>query len=61
MQEIRFTAARDIQAGEELTFYYGSNLWFQDVTADQGAAESTMHNHMDDESAFLSALRLAPD
>ena len=55
-QVITFKTARDIVSGEELTFYYGSNLWFQDNTGSRTpAGESTMHEHMDDEAAFLNS------
>lgn len=27
---IRFYASRTIEAGEELTIFYGANLWFED-------------------------------
>ncbi|GBG34207.1 SET domain-containing protein 7 [Hondaea fermentalgiana] len=32
--EIRYFAARDIEAGEELCIYYGANLWFKNAEQD---------------------------
>lgn len=51
-----FKAARDIRAGEELTFYYGSNLWFKDAEAQLPDSETRLHEHMDDENEVLSSM-----
>lgn len=59
VQVITFTAARDIAAGEELTFFYGSNLWFEEAACEQSSdaqQPTPMHEHMDDEDAFLAAI-----
>lgn len=56
---ITFVAARDIKASEELTFYYGSKLWFEDSTKQYDVARQTpMHSHIDDEHQFFTALTL---
>ena len=55
---ITFMAARDISTGEELTFYYGSALWFEEVGLQDDRGQSTVHEHMDDADAFLGALAL---
>lgn len=58
-QLIRYIAARSIKAHEELTIFYGDNLWFVDnattTDANTGITDDSMtHDHMDDEDAFLS-------
>lgn len=62
-QVITFTAARDIHPGEELTFFYGHKLWFQEAdssteTAVQQQQSTPLHDHMDSEDAFLGAIKL---
>lgn len=54
MQIVTFTAARDIQAGEELTFYYGSNLWFKDCEA-EAESQNMAIEPADDDASFLAA------
>ena len=51
---LRFFAVRDIAEGEELCFFYGSNLWFKDAVQQDRTEETPMHRHLDDEKAFLS-------
>ena len=58
LQIVTFTAARDIASNEELTFYYGSNLWFQDKDEKKTDYESCEHEHMDDETLILSSITL---
>lgn len=58
MQIVTFKAARDIEVGEELTFYYGDNLWFEDASASTPRRESKHHDHMDREDLFLGSMRL---
>lgn len=58
-QLIRYTAARDIKADEELTIFYGNKLWFTDMASKEGnlagITDTNMtHDHMDDEQAFLN-------
>jgi SET domain-containing protein len=53
---VRFFAARDIETDEELFIFYGK-VWFKD-TQPGAVRESPMHDHMEDENAFLSALEL---
>lgn len=57
-QLIRYIAACDIKAEEELTIFYGDNLWFTDSASRVGTStgiqdDSMTHDHMDDEQAFL--------
>ena len=52
---VLFCAARAIAAGEELTIFYGSKLWFVDGKA---KPEQCVHEHMDSEDAFLRAIEL---
>jgi len=62
LQIVTFRAARDILADEELTFFYGSALWFVDTEASlPSTTEETSnmnHGHMDDEDAFLGSIAL---
>lgn len=53
---VRFFAARDIVPDEELSIFYG-NVWFEDKTP-VTVGETSMHEHMEDENAFLAALEL---
>lgn len=62
---IRYFAARNVTQGEELTIYYGDNLWFEDTSSGTNALPSsgvhnvtTLHDHMDDENTFLGNLTL---
>ena len=58
MQTVVFQAARDIQADEDLTFFYGSKLWFEDSeTHPSDNGEGMSHDHMDHE-AFLGGINL---
>lgn len=55
---VMFRAARDIQADEELTFFYGSRLWFEDDESHLPSnGEGMSHDHLDDE-AFLGGINL---
>jgi SET domain-containing protein len=62
LQIVTFRAARDILANEELTFFYGSALWFEDTEASlpDTAADGLgiHHDHMDDEEIFLGSITL---
>lgn len=58
-QLITYMTARNIKADEELTIFYGSSLWFVDHASTRntpsGIADDNMtHDHMDDETTFLS-------
>ena len=60
---IRFYAARDIRAGEELTISYGRVWWDEEddkagggVGRAPGAPAAPAHDHMDDEGGFLGAI-----
>ena len=62
---IKFFAAHDIVHDEELTIFYGNKLWFKDTTKALSAdglkglsSDTTLHDHMDDEDAFLGQLTL---
>ena len=55
---VRFFAVGPIAAGQELTIFYGSNLWFADRTAHAGKQGQSMHEHMDCADAFLAAIEL---
>jgi len=57
---ILFTAARDVEAGEELTISYGVPWWEEGGEAEggRGGGEGATHAHMDDADAFLAAVRL---
>ncbi|KAK9828383.1 hypothetical protein WJX81_002342 [Elliptochloris bilobata] len=50
---VRFYAARPVAAGEELTIFYGSKLWF----VDRNASDS-MQGHMDCADTSLAAVEL---
>ena len=62
---IKFFAAHDIVPDEEFTIFYGNKLWFEDA-ADKPSSnrlkglssDTTSHDHMDDEDAFLGQLTL---
>ncbi|CAL5220854.1 g2939 [Coccomyxa viridis] len=55
---ITYTAARDIQEGEELTITYGK-IWFEDQSLKTRTDEDDpVHHHMDDPDGFLAALAL---
>ena len=53
---VTFTAARDVEAGEELTISYGEVWW--DEGEREGDRIQPSHDHMDDEGAFLGAIAL---
>lgn len=53
---IRYFAARTVTPGEELSIYYGENLWFEDTSSKSNA--TMLHDHMDDENTFLGNLTL---
>lgn len=62
---IRYFAARTVTPGEELSIYYGENLWFEDTSSKSNALDSNgvrnatmLHDHMDDENTFLGNLTL---
>lgn len=58
---IRYEAARNIAAHEELTICYGSEskLWFEDRSVNTLQNSSSMvHEYMDDETSFLAGLQL---
>ena len=55
---VRFFAAGPVAAGQELTVFYGSKLWFADRTAGARKQGETMHEHMDCAETFLGALEL---
>lgn len=62
---ITYIAARNIQADEELTIFYGDKLWFIDTTSVERAPaasgvtdNNTSHDHMDDEHAFLGSMTI---
>ncbi len=58
-QMVTFHTARDVQPDEELTFFYGANLWFQNAEAPGSGEDVGMnHDHMDDEDAFLANMAL---
>ena len=59
---IRFYAARDIAAGEELTISYG-RVWWEEGKGEgiPGAPGDPSHDHMDDEDAFLGAIGLGEE
>lgn len=59
---ILFIAARDVEAGEELTISYGSPWWEKAGVEGGGTADAgPTHRHMDDADAFLAAVRLGGD
>lgn len=53
---IFFFAACPIAAGQELTIFYGSKLWFVDSMAKPN--NETLHDHMDCADTFLAAVEL---
>ncbi|KAA6426437.1 MAG: histone lysine methyltransferase Set7 [Trebouxia sp. A1-2] len=63
---IRYFAARNIMAEEELTIFYGDKLWFEDtsivkeqIAMTSGLSDINMsHEHMDDENTFLGHMTL---
>ena len=63
---IRYFAARNIMAEEELTIFYGDKLWFEDtsivkeqISTTSGQSDINMtHEHMDDENTFLGHMTL---
>lgn len=62
---INYFAVRDIKAEEELTIFYGHNLWFEDTSATECNSPSkrsqhacTLHEHMDNEQTFLGNMML---
>ncbi|KAL3141986.1 hypothetical protein ABBQ32_004630 [Trebouxia sp. C0010 RCD-2024] len=62
---IRYFAAKSVPAGEELTIFYGDKLWFEDTSSGPNAPlssavqdASTVHDHMDNEDAFLGNMTL---
>ena len=55
---VRFFAAGPVAAGQELTIFYGSELWFADHAAHARKEGETMHEHMDCADAFLGAIQL---
>lgn len=54
---VTFTAARDVEAGEELTISYGKVWWEEGESGDNDRIQPS-HDHMDDENAFLGAIGL---
>jgi len=52
---VRFFAAQATAAGEELTIFYGSKLWFVDQKAQPAGGT---HDHMDCDKLFLAAIEL---
>ena len=59
VQVIRYSAARDIAAGEELTIYYGDHLWFEDATAGNAPGGSpAVSSDEEDDTKMLSRLQL---
>ena len=58
VQTVTFRASRDIASGEEITFYYGSNLWFDNEEPLNLTDNSLSHDHMDDEDLVLSSIAL---
>ncbi len=63
---IRYVAARNIMAEEELTIFYGDKLWFEDtsimteqISITSGLSDTNMsHEHMDNENTFLGHMTL---
>ncbi len=63
---IRYFAARNIMAEEELTIFYGDKLWFEDTSTmkeqnsmTSGLSDTNMsHEHMDNEDTFLGHMTL---
>ena len=55
---VRYYAAKPVAAGQELTIFYGSKLWFADRTAHARKEGETMHEHMDSAETFLGAMEL---
>ena len=56
---IVFSAARDVNAGEELTISYGVPWWEEEGEGEEeGGRVRPTHDHMDDEAAFLGAIGL---
>ncbi len=61
---VRFYAARDIEAGAELTISYGRVWWDEKGEGNggvPGAPHDPAHDHMDDGDAFLGAIGLGSD
>lgn len=58
VQTVSFRASRDIASGEEITFYYGSSLWFDNEEPVNLTDTSLSHDHMDDEDLVLSSIAL---
>lgn len=62
---IEYRAARVIAPQEELTITYGSSskLWFVDksVASTDSSRPSMLHEHLDDENAFLGCLQIDND
>ncbi len=58
-QVIRFYAARPIEAAEELTIFYGTNLWFEDRREDDAPSGSpAVSSDSDDDVKMLARLRI---
>lgn len=59
---IRYFAAKNVPAGEELTIFYGDKLWFEDTSSEPLSSgihnASTVHDHMDNEDTFLGNMIL---
>ncbi len=62
---IRYFAARNIMAEEELIIFYGDKLWFEDTSGKEqistitGLSDTNMsHEHMDNEDTFLGHMTL---
>lgn len=54
---IHYTTTRDVLQGQELTIFYGTNLWFEE-NQELVAVESPYQEHMDDPDSFLAAISL---
>ena len=60
---INYFAARNVSPEEELTIFYGGDLWFEDASfschGTNGVHDaSTLHEHMDNEDTFLGSMTL---
>ncbi len=61
---IRYFAACNIMAEEELTIFYGDKLWFEDTSGKEqmsmttGLSDTMSHEHMDNEDTFLGHMTL---
>ena len=60
---INYFAARNVSPEEELTIFYGSDLWFEDAASSYHGVNgvhdaNTLHEHMDNEDTFLGSMTL---